>query len=203
MLQTGVTGTQLVGPTITYDPLMIDVVIRLADEGIPIRAIARATKISSADIREFLDEALEDGRLLQIPRDDWPVNTSRDARAPGSIKLAVDDNDANLHLVQLLNLTRLESAMLLALVKRRQCTREVMHQIIESCRSVANKIPTDQKMVDVMICKLRKKLDQHKIEIVTIWSLGYFMPPDHRRRIEEMLKTQAEKNERLLTGVGA
>src|SRR3954465_15888923 len=59
----------------------VDFAIRLADEGVPLRAIARATKIPSEELRTALEEARDDGRLIELPRDDWPPGFPRDQRA--------------------------------------------------------------------------------------------------------------------------
>src|SRR5712671_6455971 len=97
----------------------IDLVVRLADEGVPLRAIARATRIPSADLRERLTEAKLDGRLVAIPHDDWPAGFPRDQRALQLSRLALDQRDALMLAVrQLFNLTPTEVRLLLALIQR-------------------------------------------------------------------------------------
>ena len=58
-----------------------DIAVRLADQGVPLRAIARAVRMPSSDLREQLHEALSDGRLLELPCDDWPPGCPKDQRA--------------------------------------------------------------------------------------------------------------------------
>jgi two-component system, cell cycle response regulator CtrA len=41
------------------------------------------------------------------------------------------------------------------------------------------------KIVDVYICKLRRKLKPFHMEIETIWGTGYFMPPQSIARFNE------------------
>ena len=57
------------------------IAVRLADEGVPLRAIARATDIPSARLYETLTLAKMEGRLLELPRDDWPPGYPRDRRS--------------------------------------------------------------------------------------------------------------------------
>ena len=61
--------------------LSTDIALYLAIEGVPIRAIARATHIPSSELREKLLDAQSDGRLLELPHDDWPPGFPRDQRA--------------------------------------------------------------------------------------------------------------------------
>jgi DNA-binding response OmpR family regulator len=41
----------------------------------------------------------------------------------------------------------------------------------------------DQKIVDVFICKLRKKLKPFGIAIETVWGQGYYLPPATRSQL--------------------
>jgi hypothetical protein len=56
------------------------IAVALADEGVPIRAIACATKIPSADLRERLGDAKDIGDLVELPCDEWPPGYPRDKR---------------------------------------------------------------------------------------------------------------------------
>jgi hypothetical protein len=58
------------------------IAIRLADEGVPLRAIARATNIPSTQLYETLTVARMDGRLLSLPRDDWPRESASQKSVP-------------------------------------------------------------------------------------------------------------------------
>jgi hypothetical protein len=57
------------------------IAVRLADEGVPLRAIARATNTPSDQLRAKLREAHDEGRLLDLPKEDWPPGFPRDQRA--------------------------------------------------------------------------------------------------------------------------
>jgi hypothetical protein len=84
---------------------------------------------------------------------------------------------------QSLALTKTQAALFLALVRRKFCTNESLHGIVESRR---RSTPTDRKIVSVMICSIRKRL-RGRYTIQTVQSSGYFMPDDDRRRAAEQL----------------
>jgi DNA-binding response OmpR family regulator len=63
----------------------------------------------------------------------------------------------------------------------------MMHQIIEKCRAPNKGDQTDPKMVDVVICNLRKRLKKTGLKIETMWGCGYFMKPDMRTRALELI----------------
>jgi len=171
-----------------YPPVSANqVAVRLADEGIPLRAIARALAIPSEDLRETLAEAKDAGAIVDLPRDDWPPNMSRNQRVPGLPTLAaVDDDLLLLNLVRLFKLTPQQALLLLVLLKRREVTRKQMHAAIESRRG-GHKEETDKKIVDVVVCKLRKRLKTFGLEIETVWAWGYVMPTEHRKKALALL----------------
>jgi hypothetical protein len=163
------------------------VAIRLADEGIPVRAISRTLALPSEDVREILAEARDAGAIVELPRDDWPPNVSRNQRLPGLASLAaIDDELILLNLVRLFKLTPQQALLLLVLLKRREVTRKQMHAAIESRRG-GPKEETDKKIVDVVVCKLRKRLKTFGLEIETVWAWGYVMPTEHRKKALQLL----------------
>ena len=89
---------------------------------------------------------------------------------------------------QKFKLTPLQAAFLVALLKNSRVDKTKLHMIIENLRNARpgtqpnDKEPTEPKMVDVVVCHLRKrlrKLDQ-VIEIKTNWGDGYFIEPSCR-----------------------
>lgn len=165
-----------------------DVLVGLADEGVPVRAISRVTKLDGEKVRLILSEAMDLGTLVQLPRDDWPPNTSRGDRVPGFTALQLLDPDLLLmHTCRLFGVTRLQARLLLALMKRRDVTREGMHQIIEQGRRSAEGDETNPKMVDVVVCHTRKRLMKFNIKIATVWSCGYRLDGENRTRAIKLL----------------
>ena len=169
------------------------IAIRLADEGIPLRAISRATKLPSDDLREVLREAVERGCLLQIPGEDWAPGSNRDSRCPSAASLAsFSDQLLDRYIGHVFKTTRLETSVLIPIIKRPEVSRECLHQAIEDRRPTAND-QTDPKMVDVVICKLRKKLNLLGIVITTNWSRGYAMSADDRKKCAGLIMDYANR----------
>ena len=169
-----------------------EIAVRLADEGIPVRAIARATKVSSEDIRDVLHTALDQGLIVQLPRDDWPVGVARDRHIPDALSAKpVETERMIFNIVRLFKVTKLQAALFSVLIKRNEVTKETLHQVAEQ-RRLPNKEETDPKIVDVVICNLRKKLKPFDLEIKTAWACGYYMEPLDRARANSLLKTYME-----------
>jgi hypothetical protein len=160
---------------------------RLADEGVPIRAMARAFKWSTEAVREAVQEAIDNGRIVQMPKDDWPVGQARDDRTPTFIRQnRMDDESLIFSCIRLFHITRLQASLLAVLIVRNEVSKDTMHQIIES-RRPPGKEETDPKMVDVVICHLRKRLKPFSLKINTLWACGYYMEPQQRKAILEMV----------------
>lgn len=47
--------------------------------------------------------------------------------------------------------------------------------------------PPDIKVVDIMVCKTRKKLAPHGIEIRTVWGVGYEIPEESKVRARQLM----------------
>lgn len=150
------------------------IAIRLADEGVPLRAIARATEIPSTRLYETLVEAKLDGRLLSLPRDDWPPGCPRDQRALRLSRLASEHHDA-----------------LLLTVKRvfalPTCAARLMILLLQYEHVPHARVDIDRQELAVHICRMRKALAVHHLRIETLWGYGYSLPSEHRRRAMEMV----------------
>lgn len=160
----------------TLKPFADAVAIRLADEGIPVRAIARATRVPSDEVYDLLKDAVATGMLVDLPKDDWPVGSSRSSRTVFNGTSLETEDALKVACARCFKATRLEAAILALLLKRNEATKQQLHLVIEQNRPSANRDETDPKMVDVIICHLRKKLRPHSIEIETVWGIGYLIP---------------------------
>jgi hypothetical protein len=165
-----------------------DVAINAANEGIPVCAIARIIAFPSADVYEVLNLAKSIGSIAQLPRADWPPGIKVQDRLP-SIPLPGDD-DLQFMCKKTFKLTGLEAGFLVVLLKHRQVEKSRLHNIVEQQRMTRQSQPnnqeaTDPKMVDVMICKLRKKLKvvDKALKIETIWGGGYYIEAAMKPRI--------------------
>jgi DNA-binding response OmpR family regulator len=168
-------------------PDIMPIAVRLADEGVPVRAIARATRTPSGDIYEILREALASGSIVEIPKDDWPPGSQRASRTAFNGTPYESDEVLKLGCARVFKATKLEAAFLSVMLKRNEVTKAQLHIVIEQCRASEHRDETDVKMVDVIICKLRKKLTPHNITIETVWGIGYLIPVAARERAMTML----------------
>ena len=123
--------------------------------------------------------ALSSGR----PKSEWPRG-SRAPRHPAFAGPPLDEGTL-LAAAQSLALTKTQAALFLALVRRKFCTKEILHDIVES-RRWAHSTPTDRKIVGVMIYSICKRL-RGRYTIQTVQGSGYFIPDDDRRRAAEHL----------------
>lgn len=71
------------------------------------------------------------------------------------------------------SLTRLEAVLVDALARRCRATKEQLYDAMYSLRH-EDEQPV-LKVVDVFVCKVRKKLAPHGISIGTIWGVGFEM----------------------------
>ena len=88
------------------------IMVRLADEGVPIGAIVRVTKQPPELVREVLRDAAEQGIIFSVPRDDWPVGSRRHERVPDVVPIGVDDERMLVAAMRKLRTTQAESAIL-------------------------------------------------------------------------------------------
>lgn len=176
-------------PEASPDPsiptLVQGIAVRMADEGIPVRAIARACQHPSDEVREVLHDAKDRGLIAEMPRDDWPPTARRADRLPVLAARRMSDDEVTAACMRTFRLTKLQATLLSVLLKRGEVEKPTLHHAIEHLRSQRTSQPsnleeTDQKMVDVVICHIRKKLRPFSLEIKTLWSRGYYMERDQR-----------------------
>ena len=101
------------------------IAIRLADEGVPVAAIARATHIPSTRLYETLTLARMEGRLLDLPRDDWPPGCPRDQRALQLSRMVTQNPEAvHLAIQRVFALTPTEATILMTLLSSPDVPKE-------------------------------------------------------------------------------
>lgn len=151
----------------------IDLAIRLADEGVPLRAIARAVDVPSESLRDQLYKARDDGRLIELPKEDWPPGFPRDERA--------------LQLSRLMNRNRIEVAGAVRQLFTLTATEaRVLLILVQSLRVARLRMGMGETL-DVHIHHLRTKLKPHKIRIETIWAYGYQLSAADRQAITALI----------------
>jgi DNA-binding winged helix-turn-helix (wHTH) protein len=154
----------------------VDLALRLADEGVPLRAIARAVRLPADTVRRTLSIAKDEGRLLDLPREDWPPGFPRDPRAWQFSRMLVEDRTSLLVATQqVFGLTRTVADLLLALLQNQNLSKEARSDRWSS------------KTLDVHICALRRQLRPHRITIDTLWGFGYRLAAGSRAAIMDKI----------------
>jgi hypothetical protein len=171
---------------------------RLANEGIPVNVIARGLEYPAADVRLSLEESLAAGLITEMPAADWPPTARRADHLPPHIA-AARDNDLVIAFMRAFKLTKLMASFILVLVKREEADKTTLHRVIEAQRATRASRPdnpeeTDPKMVDVVICNLRKKLKTFGLTIHTLWGHGYYL--DHEGKKQALALVERELNDR-------
>lgn len=158
-----------------------NVAVRLADEGVPVRAIVRALMLPYEEVREVLRGASDRGMIISIPHDDWPPGTRRDERHPDTVPLKIEDDHLLMLTSRTFGFTPTMAKIFVALLRRQQLTKNSLHLVTQRDDGVAyprkGKEPTQMKIVDVYICKMRKYYLPPEIPIITMWGSGYYIPP--------------------------
>lgn len=171
---------------------------RMANERIPVNVIARCLAAPAESVRNALETALHCGVIVEMPRADWPPTGKLSDHIPTRPPVPSDENII-FALRKLIKLTPLEANFLSVLMKFDEADKSKLHMVIENQRSQRAGGPskmeqTDPKMVDVMICKLRKRLETFDpgLKIKTMWGSGYYIEEAVRRRlldyVSQMLK---------------
>ncbi len=179
---------------------VIELAARLADEGLPIRAIARSLKVPSEDIRVMLHDAMAEGIIVEYPREDWPPGAKRNSFGPTLDNFVASENDLRLACARYFGVTHQQAIVLSVLLKRPEVTKEQLHQAIERDRP-EGKEATHIKLVDVLICILRRKLKPFDLSIQTMWGTGYLMEAKDRARavkdLNEFVKQASDVSSQL------
>jgi hypothetical protein len=162
-------------------PLPIETVaVRLADEGVPLRAIARAIGQPSTDLRERLAQAKATGQLVELPKEDWPPGFPRDQRALQLSRMVADDKAAvELALAQVFHLTSTEIGLVLLLLANPSVPKERINMV--------------HRTIDVHICNIRRRLSPFNVSIGTLWGHGYQLTAEARTRIMELILAHARE----------
>ena len=84
-----------------------------------------------------------------------------------------------------LPLTRQEACLFGLMRKREVLTKEMAMSALYNHRPDSDGV--DAKIIDVFVCKMRKKLKPLGIEIETLWGRGYRITGPSKQRVTELL----------------
>lgn len=168
-----------------------NIAVRLADEGVPVKAITRALMMPHPEVREVLNDAVARGTILAVPREDWPTGTRRDERVPDTVPLEAVDEHMIMLVMRTFKFTPTMARMFVALLRRPEMTKPALHLVTQP-EGASPEEPTEMKIVDVYVCKMRKKLPP-EIVIETIWGRGYAISKAGKKIALEMLGLKQEQ----------
>lgn len=163
------------------------IAVRLANEGVPLAAMARALQLPRELVRHELLAARHAGDIGAMPAEDWPPG-QRGMRVAGPIPVARPHREGRLDFeartirlfvameVAGVHLTDREARLLLLLADRDFCSKGWLHESLAP--------EAEPKIVDVFICKLRAKMRPLQLRIGTVWGRGYRMPAVDRARVQ-------------------
>ena len=97
-------------------------------------------------------------------------------------------SDAGVKIIELAKLTYNERMLLGLLMRLHRATKDQMMTMLYADRPDEE---PDSKILDVMICKMRKKLRPHGVEIRTIHGAGYELTPTSREKIKALMAEAA------------
>jgi len=179
-------------------PDLIPIATRLAFEGVPVRVIARSFEQPADLVRESLHIAIDLGSIIDMPSEDWPPTARRADHLPAGVARETD-KDMLFLCKNAFNLTGLHAAFMLVLLKKDLADKDTLHHVIEQQRLTrshrpANPEETDPKMVDVVICLLRKRLKPYSIVISTSWGDGYYLKAPDRKKANDLIEALVKEN---------
>lgn len=171
-----------------------DVVTVFARQGIAISTIARAMAIPAERVKGMCERAHEADELQMMP----PA-TPDDPRHALLVELTnlraqLDNAQEEIRnmtcaravgigqFIGVAKLTKSEAAVVAAIVKTGRVNKTgIYHALYGGLDD-----PREPKIVDVLVCKARKKLKRHGIEIGTLWGTGYAMDAENVARLREL-----------------
>lgn len=158
-------------------------IVRAAREGIPVNALARILGYGRNGLKRYLKQALGDGKILQIPPDDWPSN-GESTTSSEMISRGYEDQEVA-RVCHRFGLSVGEGCLLVCLMRRAGyfCSNKTLFK-------AAAKDPERIKgnLVSVTVCKLRKKLKPYGIMISRKTAIGYMITADQAELIQSHLK---------------
>jgi hypothetical protein len=167
-------GLSLVGAPVQAParrtPDLARIIHRMADQGIPLRAICRSIGWTLEDVEQVIDDALASGMLIKRPDYDWPKRSHHAAN-----RARISNTRALLDLHLTFGLAPQEARLVWQVYRAASVSKEVVHNAISG--------ETAPRIVAVVLSRARRKLSADGITIETIWGLGYRMDVLSKERL--------------------
>jgi hypothetical protein len=171
--------------------------VAFARQGVAIDQIYRALMVPREQVTKWCRRAIERDEIQMMPPE-----SAEDKRTASLVELVglrrkVDDLQAliaeyvkketswNLGFVGVCGLTKREACVVAVLAQRRgTVSKTSLHAALYG--TFHDDETPDAKIVDVFVCKIRKKLAPFGVDISTVWGAGYSMTPEHAETLCEM-----------------
>jgi hypothetical protein len=163
------------------------IITRAAREGIPINVLARILGYRREKLTRHIKQAFNEGKIFQIPPDDWPENDALLAPSSEVIYRGYADQDVA-KACNVFGLRIGEGCILVALMRR----HGQFFSSKELFRSAAkDRDRTGGNLVSVTICRLRKKLRPFGIMVSRKTGAGYMITHDQANLVQSLLKEKS------------
>ena len=161
---------------VKWGEVLRPVMVRLADEGVPTSCISRSMGVPLPAVNETIAAALANAHILETPPADWPPGQPASERCGHR---SYSKGELIIALQHLLGITHQQALLLSVLIKKPRATKDVLHAAAQSI----SERPSKPKLIDVVIHKLRMRMQRHGYRIMTIWGGGYYLYPEDRKAI--------------------
>jgi two-component system cell cycle response regulator CtrA len=151
--------------------------VRMAGEGVPVKAIARILQWSSGGVYDVVNDAIESGVVVSMPATDWKIDTRRPLMDTVPLRLALQ---------QTFRLSPQQTRVLEALMARRVAAQSLLHVV----SSTDGHVESDPKIVQIIVHRLRNALAPYGVAIECIWGQGYSIPAADIKKIHEILSQE-------------
>lgn len=170
------------------------VVLAFARLGTAVDTMARALTVPASRIREICAKAVAAGEIAAPPPD-----TSGDVRGSMQVEIANlrDKVDELKEKLLAADIRTQESSVWIGLFGLTKSEAKLVHELVEHGRRSKDQLyfalyggvddAPDPKIVDVLICKFRKKLPAD-VTVDTIWGFGYEMTASNRAAMRAMIE---------------
>lgn len=171
-----------------------DIVTMFAHQGVAVSTIARAMAIPTERVDGMCRRAIEHGTLAMMPPA-TPADTRHALLSEvTNLRAKLDDAQAMLResaqktkfhpYAGVLGMTRKEAGVIAAIARHGQATKSAIYNAIYN--DVSDDDVVEPKIIDVFICKARKKLKRGSIAVHTIWGVGYGMSADSIEKLNAL-----------------
>lgn len=153
------------------------IVIRLAQEGVPVGAIARALLMYEDEVVAIVDAAVESGAVFASPASDWPEGSRVRDRRPTSPPLDLGEMNAA-DVLQLHHHVRPGVAKFIGLLLQRGFATTADLVVVIGAKGRA------PKNIKTYACQARRLLrEAYGVDVRSVWGAGYAIADQDREKV--------------------